>query len=383
MKKIALAIVFLFSCIWADAQKLDYNAALEYVFADYEYNASHSQMDKSHTVHAVRLTPEAGLYLEQNPSVFHRLRAGVDLFRQMGEGVENKGLFKEIIFYYNADAFLGNGSHFEAYAGCFPRRYGNRSAYAFTVFTSDLIYLDPNIEGFMLKYDNPQKVSAELILDWHSMRGDETHPRRREKIRILSSGKWNLAPRLDLGWTMSLYHYSISHISENVVDNHMVNPRLEWSPASGLQELRIETGALVSYHRDRIVSHDFKVPAGFYSRVVAGKWNVFLDNRFFAGKDQMPYYDGGWDDEPYGENVYKAELGFHFQGRNTGWVDWFTVRYNPQITPWLKGEAAAMLHFGSPYRKAEEKCYNVFHGWRFAFRLTMDLDYLRPRPRRK
>ena len=338
MKKILLATILMFSCLWAKAQKLDYNVALEYVFADYEYNASHSQMDKSHTVHAVRVTPEAGLYLEQSPSAFHRLRLGVDIFRLFGEGVENKGLFKEMIFYYNADAFLGNGSHFEAYAGSFPRRYGNRSAYLFTVYTSDEVFLDPNIEGFMLKYDNPGKVSAEFILDWCGMRGDENNPRRREKIRILSSGRWALADRLDLGWTSSFFHYSISHVSENVVDNYMVNPRLEWSPATSLQECRIEAGALVGYHRDRIVSHDFKVPAGFYSRMVVGKWNVFLDNRLYCGGDQMPYFDNSWDGEEYGLNVYKAELGLHFQGRDYGWADWFTIRYNPQITRWLKGE---------------------------------------------
>ncbi|MBR4827172.1 MAG: hypothetical protein IKZ91_04755 [Bacteroidales bacterium] len=378
MKKIASVVLFLGVCLLAAAQKIDYSAAFEYVFADYEYQASESCFDRSHTLHALRLSPEVGLTVAQSPAVFHRVNVGVDIFKQMGEGVQNAGLFQEVLAYYNIEARLRNGGSISGYAGVFPRRYGNRSACLFSLYDSEMLYLDPNVEGLMFSYNVPGRLESEFILDWQGMFGNRSDLSRREIIRFMGVGSWCFADRLSLGWAASFLHHASSPLRKNIVDVITLNPRLEWEPRTALDVFRLELGALVSYQCDRVVSMDPVFPAGVLARQAAGKWGLRLDNRFYWGADQAPFYDRAYIGEEYARNVYYCEPGFRMP-EQTGWADWLSVVYSPNLSRVLKLELALTAQFGPP---SEQLYIYTFRGWRPTFRLSLDLDALRPRPQR-
>ena len=84
MKRIATAFAFLTLSFAASAQKFDYNVNFDYLFRNYEYDGSMELYHKSYTLHAARLTPEAGLLVIQNDRVFHRVRFGIDIYKDMG-----------------------------------------------------------------------------------------------------------------------------------------------------------------------------------------------------------------------------------------------------------------------------------------------------------
>ena len=378
MKKFASVVLFCSLCFAASGQKFDYNVGLEYAFADYEYHASHSYYDYSHTTHGVRLTPEGGLLLAQTPSIYHRFMVGLDLFRQMGEGVENLGLIRELLFYYRLDARFDNDGRLETFAGAFPRRYGHRADYLGPVFDSDYLFLDPNIEGVMIKYTQERRLFAELIMDWDGMFGDLLNPSRRETFRILSTGAWRFAGDFRFGWTASFHHYSSSPERENVVDEHLVNPRLEWEPFTWMDDCRVELGGILAYQCNRFVILKPRFPMGVYSRQLVGKWGLTLDNRFYCGDDIAPFYDFEFMGDAYGRNLYASEPGFRFFGGGPGWSDWVTLRYAPRLTSWLSLEVALMLQFGTPAPGSD----SVFRGFRPVARLNVDLGSLRPSPRK-
>ena len=77
MKKILSVALLLVSGAFAYAQKFDYNVGFDYLFYNYEYGVSRYFVGEdsfypyqhSHTLHGVRLTPEAGLLLAPSSSV--------------------------------------------------------------------------------------------------------------------------------------------------------------------------------------------------------------------------------------------------------------------------------------------------------------------------
>ena len=375
MKKIAAAL-FLLSCsLLAGAQKLDWNVNFDYLFRNYEYDRSHNVYDDSYTLHAARLTPEIGLLMKQNSSVFHRLRVGVDVLKDMGEGKQNLDLFQEIIFYYNVEALLGNGGRFEAIAGCFPE--GDEVG---PYFDDDYIFYNNNLEGMFFKYRN-KHIFAELGLDWPGMLGDKDNPYRRERFRVVSAGSWNFAGDFSFCWTGSFYHYACSPICPNVIDNHMLNPWLEWEPFSFLDELRLDLGGIFTYQCDRQTGNPPVFPMGLYSRQIFGKWGFALDNYFYYGDDLMPFYSGSINGVPYDE-LYVGDRGFHTLFDRPSWVDYFRVKYEPSFRalPWMKLSVVLSFHFGEPSAVLDTP---VFRGWQQGVELRVNLDALRPHPTAK
>ncbi len=384
MKKIAFVALFLLANLPLFAQKFDYNVNFDYLLNNYEYGISRYFVgdesfypyQHSHTVHGVRLTPEAGLLLTQSPSVFHRLRLGIDLFRLMGEQKENLGLFREMVFYYNLDARLRNGGHLNAYAGCFPRRYSEGTGYYGPVFDSEYSYLDPNVEGFLVKYARDNKIRAELIFDWQGMAGDDASPWRRERFQVLTDGSWRFAGDFYLGWTGSFYHFSKSPMTDNVVDCHLLNPRIGWAPFTWLDEFRLEVGGVFTYQCDRVAEPAPVFPMGLWSKQSVGKWNVTLSNRFYWGDDLMPFYDSSFGGIQYGRELYRGAPGFHTLHAGPSWADWLTLAYQPRISKWLSIDVALTLHVGAPHK---ELGVGVLRGADQRLRLRVDLESLRPR----
>ena len=387
MKKILSVVLMLVSGVFAHAQKFDYNVGFDYFFYNYEYGISryfigedsYYPYQHSHTLHGVRLTPEVGLLLAQSPSVYHRLRVGVDVFKQMGQEVENLGLFRELILYYNAEALLPGGRRLEAWAGCFPRRFSSGTGYLGPVYDTEYAWLDPNIEGFLIKYEIDKRLRAELIFDWPGMIGDDASPLRRERFRVLSDGSWRFAGDFSLGWTASIYHLSKSPTCNNVVDYDILNPRIEWTPFTWMDDLRLELGGLFTYQNDRANVSAPVFPMGLWSLQSVSKWHVSITNRFYWGDDLMPYYHSSFEGIPYGRELYVAEPAFKTLHGGPSWCDWLTIAYQPRIAKWLSLDLAVTVHAGQPL---ESLGFGVFRGSDQRIGVKVDFDALRPHPRK-
>lgn len=377
MKKIATALLFIGISVALQAQKFDYDVALDYIFANYEYDASGEAYHGSYTLHAVRLTPEVGLLLPQSKSAFHRLRIGADFIKHMGDdsGIRLPG---ELILYYNAEVIFATGGTLVAGAGCFPRRYLEGESYRGPFFDDDILYKDSNLEGVLIKYSRPKRIRAELALDWAGMRGDVSSPFRRERFQILTDGRWRFAGDFCLGWTGSFYHYACSQVSHNVVDNHMLYPRVEWQPFTWLDSFRLTAGGLFTYQWDRAAKPGPVFPMGLYLEQLAGKWGLSVHNRFYWGDDLMPLFMDSDADMgmQYGTSLYFGDPAFRTRCNGPSWVDWMSVRYEPRIAKFLRlgAELTFQLGDGSQYGGT------VFRGWQQNLRLVVDLDPIRPHP---
>lgn len=376
MKKIATAVLFLLMGLAAQAQKFDYNVNFDYLLGNYEYDASGKQYHDSYTLHAARLTPEVGLLIPQSKTVYHRLRVGADFMHEMGAGSGLSNVFKEVILYYNLDARLNNGATLVANAGIFPRRYLENDSYRGLFIDDDILYKDSNLEGVFVKYSSGNRIRAELALDWSGMLGDADNPLRRERFQILSDGSWRFAGDFYLRWTGSFYHYACSPTCPNVVDNHMIYPRLEWRPFSWMDELSLSAGGVISYQCDRAVSSKPVLPMGLILEQTVGKWGLSLHNRFYFGDDLMPFYESSFNGQPYGRSLYFADPEFHTRLGTPSWADMLSLRYEPRITKFLRAGAEIAVRVGDNSLAGG----SVFRGWQQSLRLVLDLDPIRPHP---
>ena len=378
MKKIATALFLLVLSMSAGAQKFDWNVNFDYIFSNYEYSRSHDAFDRSYTLHAARLTPEAGVLVMQGSNVQHRVRAGVDVFRQMGEGLALPELFGEILLYYDVDAAFRGGRRFEALAGCFSRRF-SEADYIGPFFDDDVYFLDNNIEGMLFKYRS-RRFYTEISLDWPGMLGDSRQPERRERFQVLSAGRWNFAGDVSFCWTGSFYHYACSPLRPNVVDNHMLYPRLEWAPGTFLDVLSVDLGGIFTYQCDRAAGIHPLFPMGLMSRQKIGKWKVRLDNRFYFGDDLMPLYDTVYGGETYSSGLYFGDLGFHTRQTHPSWADYLDLVYEPRIADWASLRVALSFRFGEPSVALDTPFYR---GWQQTVALRINLDALRRAPKAK
>ena len=114
MKKNTIAFLLVAFSLPSMAQKLDWNIHYDYLLSNYEYDRSNNIYDDSYTLHAARLSPELGFLVHQGKSVIHKVRTGIDLFKEMGEPVTLANVFGEVLLYYNLEAKLDNGGDLEA-----------------------------------------------------------------------------------------------------------------------------------------------------------------------------------------------------------------------------------------------------------------------------
>ena len=372
MKRIATAFAFLTLSFAASAQKFDYNVNFDYLFRNYEYDGSMELYHKSYTLHAARLTPEAGLLVIQNDRVFHRVRFGVDIYKDMGARLPLAEHFKEFIFYYNAEVLMKKGRRLEAVAGCFPRRFAEGD-YEGPFFRDDLLFTNPNLEGAFVKYSSP-RLYAEFGLDWNDRFDDSKF----ECFQMLSAGCWNFAGPFSLCWTGLFYHFNCAPASPRVIDNHTLELSFKWAPRTSLDDLSISAGGLLSFQRARYVESVPQIPMGIYSRQHLSKWGLHIDNRIYAGGDLMPYYGRSFDGVDYTADLYLADTAFHTMRPGFSWADCLRVRYEPRLTKFLTVRAELSFSFGEPYPELGSP---VFRGWRQTVALRLDLNALRPHPK--
>ncbi len=374
MKKLFVSLFVCAVSVAAFAQQPDWNVRLDYMLCNYEYERSHRAYDNSYTLHAVRLSPEAGILIRQNDSLFHRVRVGADFYHDMGSGISVPGTLRELLYYYSIEAVTRGGGYIGAVAGVFPRQFAE-GKYAGPFFDDDILFQDNNMEGVFFKYRNA-RFYTEAGFDWPGMKSPDV-PERRERFQLLTSGEWNFAGDFNLGWTGSFYHYSMSALYLNVVDNHMLNPWVEWAPKGRAEGFRLAAGALLTYQCDRKASPEPSTPLGFYSRQSFSRWNLILDNHFYYGDDLMPFYESSYNGKAYGRDLYFGDMAFHTRLDHPGWADFLTVKYMPRLSEWLDICVAVSLRFGEA---SESLGSPVFRGWQQSLAVRLNLEAMRPHP---
>ena len=357
--------------------KFEYDVDFQYYFDNREFTVSDNTYDFSGTFNSAVLTPSAGLSIMQGRRVQHRLMAGIDVWRNMGESVVagnfpgesnpsvvNLDLFHEIILYYDVHAVLKDGGRFEGVAGVFPRTF-SEGEYSQAFYSDETRFWDRNLDGVILKYRN-RDFYAEAGCDWMGMKGVA----RKERFEVFTAGRWSALDWLSIGWAGSFYHYAGSELAPGVVDNHMVNPyvKADFGKASGLQELSFKLGFLGTYQRDRLIDNDPCLKGGGHFDFVLRNWNLGLRNMAYAGGNLAPYYyahDSAGN--MYGKDLYR---GNPFYKR--GLYDRAECFWEPKISDFVSLKLAAVFHFAD-----KGDAPGVYQGCQQMLSLVFDLDAFR------
>ena len=368
MKRIFSVFAMMLFCLCASAQQFKYDAKFDYIFLNREFDRSHNVFEQSGTLHAARLTPLVGLDWNQGGLARHSLRLGVDLFKNMGEGLEAGKVFNEVLLYYQAEVPVRRRrATFSAIAGIFPRSF-SEGFYSDAFFSDESCYLDNNFEGMFFKYRAPHSY-AELGLDWCGMKGLT----RREAFRIMSAGRVDLfgTGLLGFGWSASMFHYAGSETVRGVVDNTLVNPylKVDLSGVMPFQVLSLMAGPLIGYQWDRVAEPGARMPWGLESVFTVQNWNVGLENIYYHGDDMYLLYDR------YGEAVYYGDPFYHWPWEGKSGFDKLSVYWQPRIAPCVSLRVAVELFFG----EKTEACPVLYRGTNQKMTLVFDLEKLRVR----
>ena len=294
-----------------------YDLDFEMNFDNREF--SYSNALPSHTIIGARLTPALGVSLTQSNGTVHRLMAGIDVMKDFGRSESAK----------SADS-LYSGEYTPAFVSDAFRWYDN------------------NLEGLLIQFSRP-KAYYEVGCDWMGMAGKES----RERFVIFSSGKGRLGRTVTLGYAGYMYHFAGSANAPGVVDNILLNPYadFDFSGLVPLQMLHVSVGWLQALQNDRELVHEYVAPGG--AEVVAGigKWNAGISNRFYYGRNIMPYYNSvGTGGDIYATDLYFGNPFYRLRDME-GWhcYDRLEVFYAPRISDYVDLKVAAVLHFCGGY----------------------------------
>ena len=368
-----------------------YDVDFGFRFDNREYDRS--SFSPSMTIFGARITPSAGLQIQDSGTSVHKLLIGIDIMKDFGaspvpagslepatatsadgsdlaaapdetsSSLSNWDLFRELIFYYKWEKSFARTDMTLA-AGIFPRKE-MEGRYSTAFFSDSLEFYDPNLEGLILKFRRPSAY-YEVGCDWMGKYGTG----RRERFMIYSSGEASLAGgMLRLGYSGYMYHYAGCRNVWGVVDNILLNPYagLDLSRKSGLQRLEITLGWLQSMQNDRRNIGSYVFPHGGELLLGIRNWNIGLENRLYYGTDLMPYYDSAdAAGVRYGSMLYFGDPFFRVNSRRSsglGFYDRLALSYEPLIASFLRLKVAAVLHFNEG-----------FSGWQQTVSLKFDLQ---------
>lgn len=343
------------------AVRFEWDADYSYFFDNREFAPSSDEYAYSETVNAAVLTPSVGINVKNTKNVNHRLRLGLDLYKNMGGAEINAGAIRELTLFYDAHVSMEN-ARFEGLAGCFPRSY-MEGEYGEAFFDDKYLFTDRNLEGVLMKY-RARNFFAELGCDWMGSKGETRH----ERFQVFSAGNWKASSWLSLGWAGSFYHYASSVVAPGVVDNHLFNPylKLDFSDFVALKELSLKAGALVSYQRNRRVDEIAYDPYGGQFDLTLKQWSFGIVSSLYLGYDQQVYfYDRDVSGAMYGTDLYFGSPFYQLKRYSRTELFW-----QPQLTDYLDLKLSCLLHFGSAPDGA-------WLGSRQVLSLVFDLERLR------
>lgn len=330
-----------------------YTINLYYNLDNREISPSGQRFTNSMIINAAQLTPLVGVEVSQGKEVTHRVMAGIDIVKNMGERptsdkdakLNNTALFQEILMYYELVRDTP-GTKVTFDAGVFPRGIA-KGEYTQPFWSDSVYWMSNNFAGLFAKLDKP-KSHYEIGLDWYGMKARE----RREEFRIVSSGVSNVAKDVFVGWRFYGHHYANSTAISGVVDDILGEPFIKKEIPSTMQQLYAELSWLQGLQRDRRVNKGFLTPGGPQLELMAGKWNVFIRNRLYWGSGLMPLYDSVDNaGVKYGSNLYWGSPFYMVhRNRNESWKHWGTydrleIFWAPKISKYLDLKVSTVFHF--------------------------------------
>ncbi len=284
-----LLCLFLGSCYQAAAQKFLWDITFDGFFDNREFKAPYQ---RPQTFFGTRLSPELGLQIKGE----HQLIGGLSWIQEFG-ATDTGNVDWRIYYRYN-------GAKFKASFGSFSRKL-LAEEYPVAMISDSMRYFDPNINGALFQYFLPSG-HIEAYIDWQS-RQTQT---QREVFTIASSGRFQ-KNWFGGGWFFWMNHFAKSKqgVGENLIDNMLVNPYVffDMSAYVPLNVLSLKTGSLISLDRNR-GQDEWITPVGFLGELKA-EWRFLgVHETFYAGGNQLPFYDDFGSMLHYSDPFYRAPV---------------------------------------------------------------------------
>lgn len=382
MKK-TLTIAILSLVAWSSTAQTKpqfvYDVNFQYNLDNREFYAGDELYTTSRTFNSARLTPGAGFRFKQDNKLTHKVMAGIDVLKNMGEysvysddkNLDNWDLFHEVTLWYNLEADLRK-VRINGYAGMFPSRFSAFGQPSFSrniprAFVSDEnLFYDPNIEGLLV---NAQRKHAfyEIGLDWMGLYGSQ----RRERFRIYTYGKGAVSDWLDVGWVANFHHNASSVEYCGVVDDNLVSPFVELDLRklfrSRPEVLSVTLNYLQGIHQDRVRDTGLELAFGGEATLDVRNWGAGICNSLYYGTSQMPYH------ALYASGLYRGNPFYQVRGvagdwKENGYYDRLEVYYQPKIASFLDFRISVVAHFAS------NASHSGYQGWQQKFSLVFDLE---------
>ncbi len=365
--------------------EFDYDFDFQYYLDHRDFDSSQDLFMTSEPCHLARLTPSFGIKVNTDRRFTHRVLAGVDLVKNLGEypideeifskdetdpTLVNAKLFKSLILYYNLSSNTGNG-RFDLYAGVYPRTV-MEGEYSRAIFSEEYKMTDPDLEGVTLKYRG-RKFFAEAGCDWLGNMGLD----RRERYMVYTAGSFKPFGWLSAGWDVAYTHVGNSFIFKTCVDDVMANPyvKLDFGHMLGIQELSVKAGALASMQLDSHLETEPHFPFGAEAVVTLRNWGLGLENTVYYGDNMMPYRSSAYSEDTsvYTSLLYLGES-FYFTRRGyASGYDRLELFYEPLVTDGLTMRLSAIGHYIFP----ASEVVGTFLGWQAKASLFFNLDSIR------
>lgn len=373
----------------ADEKKVefDYDIDFQYYFDNREFKFSQDIFASSKVYNKARISPSFGIRAEQNRNITHLLMVGVDLTKNLGENPNGESIyyeeedaetlrnakhFKDIFYYYNLQARTWGGN-LDLFAGIFPRNV-MEGEYSRVFFSDVTKVIDPDLEGLFVKFRSP-RLYAEAGSDWLGYRDFDRH----ERYMVFTAGSYSILDWLSAGWAATYIHVGDSYIFKCDAHDAIVNPyvKADFGKMTGLQELSVKAGGLVSMQIDRTLETEPYYPVAAESVITVRNWNAGIENTFFFGDNMMPYrssfYTDALDTSYFTDLLYLGDP-FYFTHRGfASGYDRLELFYEPKISDGLSLRLSAVGHCIFP----SSEVVGSFLGWQAKASVIFDLDLLR------
>ncbi len=346
-----------------NAVTVDYNVDFHYFLDVRAFGASNDIFMESETINLARVSPSALVRFGQGNESTHRLALGIDLTKDMGanptkieyysesehdSSIRNTALMKDIFFYYNYIRHTKRGE-MGFYAGIHPRT-ALQGDYTRAIFSDDLIYYDPNIEGITFQYSSP-RFSAEFAGDLISKKGVDRIGGEMAFTSIeYRPIKW-AAIGLDGSYTHVRGNYLYPANAEYAVANPYI--KFDFAPLLHMQEFYIKGGGLGSYCLDHDVSDEAPhFPLGAEAMLGIRHWGIGIEDTFYYGENQQVYFGSAYQRigniSRYVETLYQGDP-FYFTRRSVPtWYNRAEVYWQPLGTDYVTARVSAIGHFITP-----------------------------------
>ncbi len=296
--KINLTGLFLVILCQISAQKIEWNANLNYFFDNTEF--ARSAINKDQTMTGVHFTPEIGYIVDSIHSIF----IGSDLLKIAGSPNVIDNI--QPIAYYRYQS-----PKVSLYAGAF-KRSELLANYSDLFFQDSINFFRPTITGIFWQVGRKQSY-FNLWLDWTGHQSATT----RETFFVGASAHRQFGMFFS-DFQSYLYHFAITRpnpLNFNVCDNLLAHWSIgvNYSNQTGIDTLVCAVGVLAGGERDRGLVNGSYFPIGAVIRLNAEYKGFGTENMLYFGNARDVFYNN-YNNALYWNNPF-LRSGFYLQSK--------------------------------------------------------------------